>query len=383
MEIKEALTFDDVLLVPAASEVLPATADTSTQLTKQITLGIPLISAAMESRRREEQAAASQMKLIDLRTRLRSARADLVNGDLALEDLLGLLAAEGRHRPPAMIVSPSRANEAVRRAIVTSDVAPRLAEHTSALGARIERMQRLEFEVRRERARLDAAEAVLALKEAEIERLTAAKRAVFEDISGEADALRTRVAKLSERARGLRELIAALEADAPPPPGRKPSNAPQLATLSPNTPGATLNDATPQTPGLRPLGKSDIGRLTRPVSGLVARGFGDRMPGGSLAEGLTITAPPGAQIVAPADGRIEFSGPFRSYGQMLILRTADDYHVIMSGLGEMYITPGQTVRAGEPLGRIPDTARRGTELYLELRRDGTPMNPAKWMKRGE
>jgi len=49
VNIKEALTFDDVLLLPAESDVLPATANTSTQLTKSITLGIPLLSAAMDT----------------------------------------------------------------------------------------------------------------------------------------------------------------------------------------------------------------------------------------------------------------------------------------------------------------------------------------------
>jgi IMP dehydrogenase len=46
---KEALTFDDVLLVPAASSVLPSDVQTTTRLTKTITLGIPLISAAMDT----------------------------------------------------------------------------------------------------------------------------------------------------------------------------------------------------------------------------------------------------------------------------------------------------------------------------------------------
>ena len=49
MDIREALTFDDVLLVPAASRVLPADADTRTRLTRRIQLGIPLISAAMDT----------------------------------------------------------------------------------------------------------------------------------------------------------------------------------------------------------------------------------------------------------------------------------------------------------------------------------------------
>ena len=49
MEILEALTFDDVLLVPAASSVLPAQTNTSSRLTKTISLNIPLISAAMDT----------------------------------------------------------------------------------------------------------------------------------------------------------------------------------------------------------------------------------------------------------------------------------------------------------------------------------------------
>jgi IMP dehydrogenase len=49
MAIREALTFDDVLLVPAASEVLPAQVDTRTRLTKTVELGIPLISSAMDT----------------------------------------------------------------------------------------------------------------------------------------------------------------------------------------------------------------------------------------------------------------------------------------------------------------------------------------------
>jgi len=49
MEIREALTFDDVLLIPAQSSVLPSTADTRTQVTKSIRLNIPLLSSAMDT----------------------------------------------------------------------------------------------------------------------------------------------------------------------------------------------------------------------------------------------------------------------------------------------------------------------------------------------
>src|SRR5947209_12320199 len=49
MEIRQALTFDDVMLVPAASAIMPAETDTRTRLTREIELGIPLVSAAMDT----------------------------------------------------------------------------------------------------------------------------------------------------------------------------------------------------------------------------------------------------------------------------------------------------------------------------------------------
>jgi septal ring factor EnvC (AmiA/AmiB activator) len=125
-----------------------------------------------------------------------------------------------------------------------------------------------------------------------------------------------------------------------------------------------------------------LGVLAAPAMGRMVRVWGDKMPGGSKSEGVTYQTRSGAQVAAPVDGVVEFSGPFRSYGQLLILSTSDGYHVLLSGMSSSYVAVGQSVKQGEPVARMAERVNGEPELYLEVRKSGKPMNPAKWMKRG-
>lgn len=354
----------------------------TTAVTDVTSLESNLIAAAMESRRREEQAAASERKLIDLATRLQSARDELIASTGNLEEVMASLAVSGRSRPPALVATPGEANNAIRAAIIMSAAAPALDERTDRLTDEIASMKLLESQVRRENARLETTEARLALKKAEIEQLVATRRAQFESVSGEADALRARVEKIGSEAKTLRSLLAALETSAPAAPGMKPDSRIQLAA---NPSGATITDAPRNTyaapaSNLKPLGAEAVGGLMRPASGLVSHSWGEALPGGESSKGLYIQPRQNAEVVAPADGQIEYAGMFRSYGQLLIISTSDGYHILLSGMARIYGTPGQTVKAGEPVGRMPDRETPPPELYLEVRKAGTPMNPARWMK---
>jgi septal ring factor EnvC (AmiA/AmiB activator) len=98
---------------------------------------------------------------------------------------------------------------------------------------------------------------------------------------------------------------------------------------------------------------------------------------GISSKGITIETRSGAQVVAPFDGRIEFAGPFRGYGQILIIEHADGYHSLLAGLGRIDGTVGQSLVAGEPVGAMGSSDR--PSLYLELRRHGQPINPLPWL----
>ena len=64
------------------------------------------------------------------------------------------------------------------------------------------------------------------------------------------------------------------------------------------------------------------------------RKFGDDDGFGGKTRGVFVATRAGAQVVTPADGHVEFAGPFRSYGQLLILNTGGGYHVLLAGLGK-------------------------------------------------
>lgn len=332
-----------------------------------------LISAAMESQRREEQAISTELKLVSLRSRLSMARTDLIEGEAALEDLMASLAISGRHRPPALLTQPKNANQAIRAAILMGEVAPEVRSKTKVLTEEISELRSIERQVLREQKTLAAADAALALKKEEIIQLTTAKRAAFEDVNSDAQILRQHAESLGEKAGTLRELILALESTAPAAPRLKP----RLAFAEQTRPRPTQRASLPRATVSQPLGV-----LALPATGRVVRAWGDKMPGGAKSESVAFATRSGAQVSAPISGTVEFAGPFRSYGQLLILSTSDGYHVLLWGMSSSYVAVGQSVQQGEPVARMAERAAGEPELYLEVRKGGEPMDPANWMKRG-
>jgi murein hydrolase activator len=343
-----------------------------------------LLTTALEARRREEQATRAETSLIALRARREDARTALLAGEATLEDLLAALAAANRRRPPALIVSPGNSNVAIRRAILLQATYPQLSDRAAASAKEIAELNALEAGITDEQARLETAEAMIALKTEEIERLASSKRAAVEGLNGDLGELRARADRLSKEAGTLRELLAALESRAPDAPRLKPSAKPK--TVTGTTRAAAPKAAVAKTvvkPKTPALGKSALGGLKQPVAGTLLHGFGDLLPGGSKSEFLVFQTRSEAQVTAPVGGSVEFARAFRSYGKMLIVRTSDGYDVILSGMSDIYVSEGQTVKAGEPVGRMPKRNDPLPELSVELRLGDRVLNPAQWMPGGE
>ncbi|MBC7802114.1 MAG: peptidoglycan DD-metalloendopeptidase family protein, partial [Gemmatimonadaceae bacterium] len=100
--------------------------------------------------------------------------------------------------------------------------------------------------------------------------------------------------------------------------------------------------------------------------------------------GVSYRAPPLARVVAPCGGRVVFAGPFRSFGVLLIVDCGGGLHFVLAGLDRLDVGVGTAVAAGEPVGVMPgwdpQSGVQRPALYVELRRDGQPVNPAPFLR---
>jgi septal ring factor EnvC (AmiA/AmiB activator) len=131
------------------------------------------------------------------------------------------------------------------------------------------------------------------------------------------------------------------------------------------------------------------GHVDYPAQGELVRRFGEDDGFGSPVKGLYVATRAGAQITAPADARVEFAGPFRSYGQLLILNAGNGYRVLLAGMEEISAGTGGFVRSGEPVGTMGNGPAPGTltgdrlqdlrpVLYIEFRKNGEAIDSAPW-----
>lgn len=222
-----------------------------------------------------------------------------------------------------------------------------------------ELMERLEAEAERERRLAEERRLMEAQRRAEEARRAEERRLAEELRQAEARAAEKERRAAEERRLAAEARRAAEEAEAA-------EKAQQTARLAPPR-------------SLRPFPEQGAS-LNMPMRGEIVRLYGQ--PGstqGETAKGISIRGRPGAQIVAPFDGRIAYAGEFRGYGQILIIDHGERYHTILAGLDRIDAVVGQWVLAGEPVARMSDLAGRNPELYLELRRTGEAINPLPWL----
>ena len=168
------------------------------------------------------------------------------------------------------------------------------------------------------------------------------------------------------------------------PPRLKPQIielAPAPAALMPGSPGR-IKPAMPFT--------AARAKLPMPAQGRRMLAFGEKTQYGGQSKGMVVETRNAAQVIAPCDGWVVYAGEFRSYGQLLIINAGDGYHVLLAGMSQIDVQPGQFVLTAEPVGTMSGNAKTASAsaqsnssanspvLYVEFRKDGRPIDPDPW-----
>jgi septal ring factor EnvC (AmiA/AmiB activator) len=357
------------------------------------TLNAKIISTSDTIQGLETQLGDTERRLGALGENEDAVRLSLISRRDILSEVLGALQRIGRRPPPALAVRPSDALSAVRSAILLNAVMPELKVETEALAADLEELQRLKTVIAEEKNRLRGDAMRLAEEKSRLELLLSAKRQEHQKSVKDLQEEKDRAGELAAQAGSLQELIATLEAEIDS--AREAAEKSRQAALDARKNTSRNFDPFSDPGRLAPAISFEEakGQLPQPVAGTLLKDFGQDDEFGSVTEGQSIATRPGSNVTSPADGWVVYSGPFRSFGQLLILNTGDGYHVLLAGMDRIDAELGQFVLTGEPVGVMGATQWASAStfglgstqpiLYVEFRKDGRAVDPTPWWARTE
>ncbi|WP_421915787.1 murein hydrolase activator EnvC family protein [Mesorhizobium sp.] len=363
-----------------------------------------LIQSAMTEQKLGQDIEDIGGKLDGLKAQEQKLHASLLARRDVLAEVLGALQRMGLNPPPAILVKPEDALSSVRSAILLGAVVPELRQQTDILMADLKEQARVTASIEAERARLTAAVGEQVAEKKRLSMLLEAKQKLESDTETELAAEKQRSQDLAAKATSLKDLIASLETEADK--NRKAAEAARQAAADAKVTGdkAGGDKAGGDSAGAPELASLPVpeanrlaaatpfaalqGQVGLPVTGKIKRKFGTDDGNGAVMQGDMVATQSGAIVTAPADGNVLYAGPFRSYGQLLILNAGDGYHVVLAGMSRISVATGQSVLAGEPVGAMAEARVASTsatknldatpELYVEFRKDGKPVDPTPW-----
>ena len=333
-----------------------------------------LINTAARVRSLEERVSATEARLRTLGEQESTVKNSLQGRRGEIAKVLATLQRMGRRPPPAILVSPDDALESVRAAILVGAVLPQMEGEARSLAHDLGELVRVHHAMAQERDGMTRDLAALSDDRQRMGQLIDERQKKLTETQTALDSERQHAIALARQADTLKDLVAKLDKDGTP---RTPDSA-GAATGGPRDPARL-------TPAIAFAAAK--GALPLPVSGVKIRDFGSPDGLGGTEKGLWIASRAGAQVTAPCDGWVVYAGPFRSYGQLLILNAGGGYHVLLAGMERISVDLGQFVLTGEPVAVMGGGAQSAAAvaigsnqpvLYVEFRKDGTPVDPSPW-----
>jgi septal ring factor EnvC (AmiA/AmiB activator) len=352
-----------------------------------------LIDIAARVRGVEARIEDAEARLRPLDAREQQIRGSLESRRSEIVEVLSALQRAGRRAPPALLVRPEDALKSLRTAMLLGSVVPEMRARAEKLVGDLGELVALRKAIGTERDQLAIDRDKLKDDQTRLASFTEERQKKQSAAEKDMEAEAARALTLSRQVDSLQGLIAKMEQDV-----KSAAKAAEIASLQ-GAP-ASLSNGKPNLGALKDAGRlspaiafaSAKGLFALPVNGVKIRNFGGSDGVGGVEKGISLATRAGAQVTTPCDGWVVYSGPFRSYGQLLILNAGGGYHVLIAGMERISVSIGQFVLTGEPVAVMGSTSRVASVLaanasqpvlYIEFRKDGTPIDPGPWWAANE
>ena len=317
-----------------------------------------LIEIAATTRRLDDEIIAKDAALASLFAREAKAAKILAERRNALSRLLAALQHIARQPVRASTITGSANPLAtLRGGVLLRHAVPRLDRDARMLAAELRVLKTLRRTIAREQLERDRTLVSLTVERRALARLINERRRMERRWRKASATAESNVARLANEAEGIGQLLARI------------TQAQKDVGLRPDD----LRAAPDQAAALVVARHAQRSLPHLPVAGKVIKNFGGKV------QGATVRTRRAAEVVAPKAGRVVFAGPFRGYGRLLIIQHPGGYHMLFAGLRRLHASLGDEVLAGEPIGAMDSRLGRATDLYIELRHSGRPVNPLPWL----
>ena len=368
-------------LASSASRQAELLAEAKFTVAEQDQLSSQLVALAETAGVQERELATVEKRQVKLKTEIAAINLDLAAKQDVIAEILAGLQRLAQNPPPALVVAPDDVLGALRGAMVFGTIVPELRNAAQALHDQLADLKSLREKFEIEARQHDESLVALNASRADINKLIDEKKALALSSKQELGLEQKRAEELAAKAISLKQLLAALAED------KAIAEAKQSAEAKARAEAERLAEEKAAMPQMA-FSKSQ-GQIDFPAQGQIVKRFGDDSGLGTRIDGIVIATAKQAQVTSPVTGRIEFSGKFRSYGQMVIINPGEGYLVLLAGLEQTQASHGQSVKAGEPVGTMgskpgPIATSNGITnmtnpvLYVEFRKNGDPVDPNPW-----
>ena len=387
----------------AIEERLAGNADARVKLEAEIAgiradrtkLNQALLDTTARTQAAEGRIAGLEQRLSLLQTSETAIRRSLESRRGLIGEVLAALQRIGRRPPPAVLVRPEDILEAVRASMLLGAVVPDLRQEITILGTDLAELVRLREAIAEERKSIAGEMEGLAGERRRLASLIEARRAREASAAQDIEAQRASGGELAAQAKTLRDLVERIEKDISTAnrAAEAARRALEAETQEQRQRMAQLAFRDPARLAPKAAFQELRGMLPLPVAGSQLRGFGAADEVGAATRGISLSTRANAVVSSPSDGWVVYAGPFRSFGQLLILNAGNGYYILLAGMQRIDVSLNQFVLAGEPVAVMGETAEAAATnvgagtgepiLYIEFRKDGVSIDPTPWWTKSQ